>query len=122
MYEHQSAPLLSHRRFVRRLLSHLLWACVLVAVSLVLGTIGYHWLGRMSWIDGFLNAAMLLGGMGPIGDVPTNSGKLFAGLFALYAGLVLIGVTTVVLAPVLHRILHIVHLEEADDAKAARKR
>jgi len=99
---------------------HLLWAAALVGVSLLLGIGGYHWLGGMSWVDAFLNSAMLLGGMGQVGEVATSSGKVFAGLFALYAGLVLIGVTTLLLAPVLHRILHSVHLE--NEAAQTRKR
>lgn len=122
MYEHQSAPLLPRPRFLRRLLSHLLCASVLVAFSLLLGTLGYHGLGRMPWIDAFLNAAMLLGGMGQVGEVTTGSGKVFAALFALYAGLVLISVATIILAPLLHRILHTLHLDEVDGGRLPRKR
>jgi hypothetical protein len=112
MYERSSEPLLPRRHFVRRLALHLLWATGLVAVSLGIGTIGYHALGKLTWLDAFLNAAMLLGGMGPVGELSTNSGKVFAGLFALYAGLVLITVTALLLAPVLHRVLHSVHLDD----------
>ncbi len=122
MYEPRSAPLLSRRRFVQRMLGHLVWAGALVAVSLLLGTIGYHWLGGMAWVDAVLNAAMLLGGMGQVGEVATNPGKLFAAAYALYAGFVLIGVTTILLTPVLHRVLHSVHLEDADESKLVRKR
>jgi len=112
MYERRSEPLLSRPLFLRRLGAHLLTAVGLVAASLALGTVGYHALGKQAWIDAFLNAAMLLGGMGQVGDLPSNSGKLFAAIFALYAGLVLIAVTTLILAPVLHRVLHSVHLDE----------
>jgi len=121
MYEPRSAPLLPLRHFVQRMVGHLFWAGSLIGVSLVLGTIGYHWLGGMTWIDAFLNAAMLMGGMGQVGEVASNSGKIFAALYALYAGLVLIGVTTILLAPVLHRVLHSVHLEGAKEPKAERK-
>jgi len=114
MYEHRSQPLLSNPHFLRRLGMHVLWASVVVVISLVIGTLGYHGFGGQSWEDAFLNAAMLLGGMGQIGELTTRAGKLFAALFALYAGLVLIAVTTLLLAPVLHRILHTVHLEESD--------
>src|SRR5262249_36316875 len=122
MYEPRSAPLLSRRRFFQRMVGHLFWAGALVAVSLVLGTIGYHRLGGMAWVDAVLNAAMLLCGMGQVGEVATSSGKIFAALYALYAGLVLIGVTTILLAPVLHRVLHSVHLEGANESKAERER
>ncbi|HTL04263.1 MAG TPA: hypothetical protein VL241_00830 [Gemmatimonadales bacterium] len=112
MYERRTDPLLPRPLFLRRLGAHLLTAVGLVAASLALGTVGYHALGKQAWIDAFLNAAMLLGGMGQVGDLPSNSGKLFAAIFALYAGLVLIAVTTLILAPVLHRVLHSVHLDE----------
>jgi hypothetical protein len=116
MYERRTDPLLPRPLFLRRLGSHLLAATGVVIASLLIGTTGYHGLGKQSWIDAFLNAAMLLGGMGQVGEVPTSSGKVFAAVFALYAGLVLIAVTTLILTPVLHRVLHSVHLEEAADA------
>jgi hypothetical protein len=112
MYEHRSEPLLSRLRFLRRLGLHALSASSVVLISLVIGTLGYHELGRQGWDDAFLNAAMLLGGMGQVGEVTTEAGKIFAALFALYAGLVLVAATTLILAPVLHRILHRVHLEK----------
>jgi len=121
MYEHRSHPLLSNPHFLRRLGMHVLWASVVVVISLVIGTLGYHGFGGQSWEDAFLNAAMLLGGMGQIGELTTRAGKLFAALFALYAGLVLIAVTTLLLAPVLHRILHTVHLEESDVGKEGKR-
>lgn len=114
MYERRSDPLLPHPLFLRRLALHLLWAGGLVLVSLCIGTLGYHALGRTRWIDAFLNAAMLIGGMGQVGEVSTAAGKVFASLFALYAGLVMITVTTLLTAPVLHRILHTLHADEND--------
>jgi hypothetical protein len=98
--------------FIRRLAVHLFWASLVVLGSLGLGTLGYHGFGKLSWIDSLLNAAMLLGGMGPVGELTTNGGKLFAAVFALYAGLILISVTALLVAPVLHRILHGIHLED----------
>lgn len=117
MYERRFDPLLPHPLFLRRLARHLLWAVGVVLLSLGIGTLGYHLLGRLAWIDAFLNAAMLMGGMGPVGELSTDAGKVFAALFALYAGLVILAVTTILLAPVLHRILHSVHADE-DDAGA----
>ena len=92
-----------------RLSRHGAYAGVLVACSLVLGMAGYHWIAHVSWIDAFLNACMLLGGMGPVGDIPTVSGKLFAGVFALYAGLVFLVATALILTPIFHRVMHRFH-------------
>lgn len=111
LYEHGGQPLLSRRRFAHRMWQHFLVAVALITVSLLVGMVGYHWLAAMSWIDSFLNAAMLMGGMGPVGDITTVSGKLFAGVYALYAGLVLIASAAVLLTPVLHRVMHRIHLE-----------
>jgi hypothetical protein len=114
MYEHRREPLLPPVRFLRRLGVHAGAAVALIAVSLILGTWGYHALGELDWLDAFLNASMLLGGMGQVGIVTTTSGRVFAAIFALYSGLLLIAVTTIVLAPVLHRILHRIHVEKSE--------
>lgn len=112
MYEHRTAPLLPWPAFRRRVLRHGLAALALLAVSLVAGTAGFRLLAGQPTIDAFLNAAMLLGGMGPVGEIRFTAGKLFAALFALYAGLVFLAAGAIVLAPVLHRFLHRFHLEE----------
>jgi hypothetical protein len=83
----------------------------LVAGSIAVGTLGYHWLGQIGWIDAFLNTCMLLGGMGPIGELHSTSGKLFASAFALYAGLVFLVSGAVLLTPILHRVMHKFHWE-----------
>jgi sterol desaturase/sphingolipid hydroxylase (fatty acid hydroxylase superfamily) len=116
VFEHKSEPLLSHRDFLGRVARSVLAGALLVAVSLLAGMAGYHALERLAWIDAFLNAAMLLGGMGPVATPQTEGGKLFAGLYALYCGLVVIVVAGIVLAPVAHRILHQFHLEERDES------
>lgn len=112
MYEHRRQPLLAPRYFLRRMGAHGAVALALILVFLLVGTAGYRTFGRLSWLDAFLNAAMLLGGMGQVANVDTTGGKIFAGIFALFAGLLLVVVTTIILAPVLHRILHRIHLEE----------
>jgi len=86
-------------------------ALALIAVSLFIGMVGYHILEGLTWIDAFLNAAMLMGGMGPVNIPATFGGKLFAGLYALYCGLAVILVAGVILAPIAHRILHRFHME-----------
>ena len=112
LFEHKSQPLLSRRAFIGRLALSMLWALGLVAVSLAIGMIGYHALESLDWLDAFLNAAMLLGGMGPLDAPKTPGGKLFAGLYALYSGLVFIVTAAVLFAPLLHRVLHRFHVDE----------
>jgi hypothetical protein len=112
VYENHSARLLTRRQFARRLARHFASAAALVAVSLVAGMAGYIQLAHESWVDAFLNAAMLLGGMGPVGELPNDSSKIFAGIYALYAGLVFIASATLLIAPVAHRIMHRLHLDK----------
>jgi sterol desaturase/sphingolipid hydroxylase (fatty acid hydroxylase superfamily) len=111
MFEHRSEPLLSRKEFFRRLGRQGVYAGALVMFSVTLGLAGYHWIAGFSWIDAFLNTCMLLGGMGPVGDLPNNSAKVFAGVFALYSGLVFLLVAAFLLAPVFHRVLHHFHWE-----------
>jgi len=92
--------------------NHLAAAMILIAVSLVGGMWGYEHFEHFAWRDAFVNTAMLLGGMGPIDALHTNGGKLFAGIFALYAGGVFLVVAGVLLAPIIHRILHRLHWED----------
>ncbi len=87
MYEDKSTQPLSHRAFALRMISHFLAATLFILVSLGLGMWGYHSFEALSWMDAFLNASMLLGGMGPVDPPHTQAGKLFAGIYALYAGL-----------------------------------
>ena len=114
-FESKNQPLLSSGRFIRRLANNLSAACVLIGVSLLVGMAGYHFLEGMAWIDAFANASMILSGMGPLGELKTWGGKLFAGLYALYSGLLLIVVAGLMFAPVVHRILHQFHLEQQDE-------
>jgi hypothetical protein len=115
MYEHRTQPLLSGRAFVSRIAQSTAVAAGLALVSLAIGMTGYHVFERLDWIDAFLNAAMLLGGMGPVDSPKTAAGKLFAGTYALYCGLVVIIATGVILAPLAHRLMHRFHLERQRD-------
>ena len=112
MYEHKRLPLLPRPHFLRRLLLHFLVSALLVLASLGIGMWGYSHFEHLPWLDAFLNAAMLLGGMGPVENPITNGGKLFAGCYALYAGLVFLVAIAVVLAPIVHRVMHRFHLDE----------
>jgi hypothetical protein len=106
-------PLLPRRRFLRRLGRVASFSLLLVGVSLVIGTVGFHVSDDLTWLDAFLNSAMLLGGMGPTATFESPPAKLFASFFALYAGLVFLIAGGIVFAPLFHRLLHIFHLEES---------
>ena len=111
-YERRHQPLATRAVFRRRVAHHAAFALLAVVISVALGTLGYHAIGHQSWIDSFLNACMLLGGMGQVGDLTTPGGKVFAALFALYAGLFFIAVSGLLLAPFLHRVVHHYHLDD----------
>jgi len=93
-------------------LLHAAAALALMLVSLTLGMAGYQYFEQLPWRDAFLNAAMLMGGMGPVDAPRTDGGKLFAGLYALYAGLILLVAAVLVVTPVVHRVMHRFHWEK----------
>lgn len=108
------APRLQPRReFIERLGRSIAAGGVLIAFSLSIGIVGYHFIADLTWIDAFINAAMILSGMGPVSDLHTAGAKFFAGCYAIYCGIALIGTTGVILAPVIHRGLHKFHLEDS---------
>lgn len=111
-FEDRSQPLISPERFALRLAHSGLVAIFLIAISLLIGMAGYRSFEKLSWIDAFVNASMLLGGMGPVNTPVTFGGKLFAGLYALYCGLAVIFVAGVILAPIAHRVLHKFHVDD----------
>ena len=111
LYEHRTAPLLPRHLFWRRMAQHGGAAAAIILVSLAGGMVGYHMLGSLPWIDAFLNASMILGGMGPVDAMTTSAAKLFSALFALYSGVVFLIVAGFLVAPVFHRVLHRFHLE-----------
>jgi TRAP-type C4-dicarboxylate transport system permease small subunit len=98
--------------FVRRMAKSVAMAGLLVAGALFLGVSGYHWIAGFSWIDSLLEASMILGGMGPVNQLPTTGAKIFASAYALFSGLMFIGVMGIVLTPVAHRLLHKFHVDE----------
>ena len=110
-YEHRGQQPLPRRHFINRLVIHGLIGGAIIVVSDLFGMAGYHYVAGFNWMDSFLNASMLLGGMGPIGDLPNDDAKIFAAFFALYSGLVLIVLAGLMLAPVFHRVLHHFHWE-----------
>ncbi len=117
MYEHRTRPLLPRRRFLARLGRHALLALVVIAAALGIGMAGYHALENMNWIDSFANASMILSGMGPLGELKTSAGKIFAGCYALFSGVAFLTSVGVIFAPIFHRFLHKFHLESAKESK-----
>jgi hypothetical protein len=113
-FEDLDDPMASHASFLGRMLLNILAALVLIGAFLAAGMYGYHVTESMSWLDAFLNASMLLGGMGPVTPLATDAGKLFAGAYALACGLVFVLISGIVLAPVLHRVLHALHVDDDD--------
>jgi hypothetical protein len=111
MFEHHHEKLLPMNLFLKRLAKYALISLGLVLASLVIGIVGYHAFEGYSWVDSFLNAAMLMGGMGPVGTLHSDGGKVFAGIYALYCGLIELVAIGIFAAPILHRFLHHFHLE-----------
>lgn len=109
--EKQGEKLASFSVFAQRLAGAVLLACGVIAGVLFIGIAGYHWLGGFDWVDSILEASMILGGMGPVNPLKTTGVKLFASAYALFSGLVFIGIMGIVLTPVVHRMLHKFHVE-----------
>ena len=114
-YEHRKEPLASRKVFVHRMAVHAAAGLGIIVLALAIGVAGYRMTAGMSWIDAFLNAAMILGGMGPVGELRTVGGKVFAGAYSLFSGVLFLVVVGVMLAPLAHRLLHRLHLEDEPD-------
>lgn len=114
MFEHKKEPLLPRRKYVRRVARHGFLAFCIIFFSLTIGILGYHILESMPWIDATVNASMILGGMGPVNELHTTAGKLFASAYALFSGIVFLVAVAVLFAPVFHRFLHKFHLDRED--------
>jgi len=123
MFEHRTKPLLSRKVFAFRVLRSLALALGIIGASLALGIFGYRFCAGLSWMDSLLNAAMILTGMGPVNELHTVAGKLFASFYALFSGVVFITAVALLLAPVFHRFLHKFHLESdsQDDDRNKRR-
>ncbi|MDZ4784255.1 MAG: hypothetical protein SGJ19_28745 [Planctomycetia bacterium] len=113
-FEHVGQPLLPGFQFLKRLLISVGVGMGLIVLSLVAGMAGYHYLEDLSWIDAFLNASMILSGMGPLMQPETAAGKIFAGIYALYSGFAVLVIAGIALGPVVHRMLHRLHADDAD--------
>jgi NO-binding membrane sensor protein with MHYT domain len=112
MYESRLEPLLTRAQFARRVFGHIGVAVGAAAIALYVGMAGYHYLAGLNWVDSLLNASMILGGMGPVDALKTDAAKIFASLYALFSGLVFVGLLGVLLAPFFHRAMHKFHIDE----------
>ena len=117
IFEHRNQPLLPQKDFIRRQIKHALIVLAIIGGSLIIGMLGYHFIEGMSWVDAFLNTSMLLGGMGPVAELHTNAGKIFAGVYALYSGIIFLIIAGVLFAPIFHRMLHHFHMDMEDEEK-----
>src|SRR2546425_5453206 len=111
MFEHKPEKLLPRRKFMGRMARAVGFASIILVIALTIGTVGYHFAAGFSWLDAFLNASMILTGMGPVGELKTVCGKLFASFFALFSGVVFLTIMAVTLSPVLHRLMHKFHID-----------
>ncbi len=115
-FEPKHAALLTKAQFAQRLIGNFAFALLLIAASLLAGMAGYRYFEGMPWIDAFANAAMILSGMGPLGTLQTWGGKCFAGCYALYSGLAVVLAVGLIIAPIVHRVMHRFHVNsERDD-------
>lgn len=112
MYEHKKQPLASATVFYRRTLRNLLYCLLFIGFCLAIGTLGYHYMADIAWLDAFHNASMILSGMGPVVEIKTDSGKWFSSFYAIFSGVAFITNIGFLLAPAVHRIFHRLHLEE----------
>lgn len=114
MYEHKKESLLPWRKFLYRLLKHFLASLGLFFLALGIGVLGYRNFANFTWLDSILNASMILSGMGPIGSIETVQGKIFASVYALFSGIIFTAGAGITIAPIFHRMLHRLHLQEFD--------
>ncbi|OGX26940.1 MAG: hypothetical protein A2787_05090 [Omnitrophica WOR_2 bacterium RIFCSPHIGHO2_01_FULL_48_9] len=114
MFEQKHQELVPVVVFVRRMITYVLLVIFVILGSLSIGVVGYHYLAGLPWVDSFLNASMILGGMGEIDPLTNTSAKIFASVYALFSGLVFIAIMGILFAPIMHRVLHSFHMEDKD--------
>lgn len=117
-FEHRNQPVIGIPAFARRMLRSLGIASLFIGGALFIGMIGYHILEGLDWTDSFLNASMILGGMGPVATLQSEAGKIFAGCYALFSGLAFLVFAGLIFSPIAHRILHRFHYEADQDEKS----
>jgi hypothetical protein len=113
-FEHRKQKIASFPQFIFRVGRYALVSVMLISISVGIGTLGYHHFGLLSWLDSFHMSCMILTGMGPVVEMKTNAAKIFSSFFALYSGVAFLSITAVFFAPIIHRLLHILHVESND--------
>jgi len=113
-YERHHDQLASRSVFVKRVIGSLAIAFGLIAIALSVGIVGYHFIAGFNFVDSLLEASMILGGMGPVRELPNDTAKMFASIYALFSGVIFIALMGIILAPVAHRVLHKFHVDEKD--------
>ncbi len=111
-FENKNKKLLPFHEFLKRVLLYFIYALLLILFSVGIGTVGYRYYAELSWIDAFYNACMILTGMGPVNIMPTNAAKMFSSIYALFSGIAFLSTIAVFLAPVAHRFLHMLHIDD----------
>jgi len=114
-FEHKGKTLQPYPKFLVRLSLYFFIAFFLILFSALIGCLGYHFFGNLSWLDAFYNACMILTGMGPVDEMQTDAAKIFSSFFALYSGIAFLSTIIIFLAPIVHRLMHIFHLEEQEN-------
>jgi len=114
MFERKYEKLAPLSIFVRRMAVSVMLAGILIAIALSIGVMGYHWIAGFDYVDSFLEASMILGGMGPVNSLSTMGAKIFASVYALFSGLLFIAIMGILLTPITHRMLHRFHVDEDD--------
>jgi hypothetical protein len=117
-FESKNKTLLPFPQFLRRMLRFFVYSFVMILISVGIGTLGYSYFGNLSAIDGFYNACMILTGMGPVSVMETNAAKLFSSLYALFSGIAFLSTVAVLFAPMAHRFLHLLHIDETDNTES----
>ena len=115
--EHRSQKVVPITHFLIRVGRYGVFALILIGISVFMGTIGYHRVGHLAWIDSFHMACMILTGMGPVAEMATDKAKLFSSFYALYSGVAFLSITAIIFAPIIHRLLHILHVQSDNEDK-----
>ena len=116
MFEHKKHPLLPFSKFIIRALRFSVYSLLIISFALLIGTTGYHFIAGLGWVDSFYNASMILTGMGPVAVLKTSGAKIFASFYALFSGVAFLTTTAVLFAPIVHRFIHKMHIDEFDEA------
>jgi hypothetical protein len=110
--ERKNQQVATFPRFMARIGKYVLLSLAVITFSMAIGTIGYHYIADISWLDGFHMAALILTGMGPVVEMTTPAAKIFSSFYALYSGVAFLSLTAVFMTPIIHRVLHIIHVED----------